>query len=89
MDTVIELARMILKRWHIDPRNIIGHFDIHPAGKQDPSGYFNWTMLYNELGYFTDIWPTNLSNADQKVVLINATNYDPTKLLEVQTGLRK
>ncbi len=48
------LLKDIVKRYHIEPRYIVGHSDIAPLRKQDPGPMFPWKRLADEgLG----IWP--------------------------------
>jgi N-acetylmuramoyl-L-alanine amidase len=45
MDAVADLARAILARHPIPPRNVIGHSDIAPNRKLDPGERFDWQGL--------------------------------------------
>jgi N-acetylmuramoyl-L-alanine amidase len=45
MEAVLELARAIIARHAIPPRNIIGHSDIAPMRKIDPGELFDWEWL--------------------------------------------
>jgi len=45
MDALIELARGIVGRHPIPPRNIVGHSDVAPGRKQDPGELFDWKRL--------------------------------------------
>ncbi len=54
METLLPLAKQILSRHPIPPRNIVGHSDIAPTRKQDPGELFNWAELADQgIG----IWP--------------------------------
>lgn len=89
MDGVINLSRLLISRWHIDPKNIVGHFDIHPTGKNDPSGYFDWKYYYTQLGYYTNIWPSSLTSEQQRFVLMSPSKYDSEQLTSIQQRLRQ
>ncbi|HEY4545811.1 MAG TPA: N-acetylmuramoyl-L-alanine amidase [Pedomonas sp.] len=54
MDALIELARGIVGRHPIPPRNIVGHSDVAPGRKQDPGELFDWRRLA-EAGL--GLWP--------------------------------
>ena len=45
MDAVIELARAVVARHHIAPRNVVAHSDIAPTRRQDPGELFDWARL--------------------------------------------
>jgi N-acetylmuramoyl-L-alanine amidase len=45
MDALVELARGILGRHPIAPRNVVGHSDVAPARKTDPGELFAWRDL--------------------------------------------
>lgn len=45
MEALIELARGIVGRHPIPPRNIVGHSDVAPTRKQDPGELFDWKRL--------------------------------------------
>jgi len=42
---VIKLAKEIIERHDIQPRNIVGHSDIAPDRKEDPGEHFPWAGL--------------------------------------------
>lgn len=48
------LARTILKRHPIPPRNVVGHSDVAPARKQDPGELFDWQRLAR---WGIGLWP--------------------------------
>jgi N-acetylmuramoyl-L-alanine amidase len=45
MESLIILCKEIVSRHQIPAYNIVGHSDIAPSRKVDPSHYFNWQML--------------------------------------------
>jgi N-acetylmuramoyl-L-alanine amidase len=45
MDTLLELASGIVKRWEIKPEDVLAHSDIAPARKRDPGQRFDWAQL--------------------------------------------
>jgi N-acetylmuramoyl-L-alanine amidase len=45
MASLIELARDILGRHPIPPRNVVGHSDVAPRRKMDPGELFDWRRL--------------------------------------------
>lgn len=54
IQTFIELAKQILKRYNIEDESVIGHADVSPQRKVDPGPLFPWKQLADrEIG----IWP--------------------------------
>ncbi|PKU22721.1 N-acetylmuramoyl-L-alanine amidase [Telmatospirillum siberiense] len=54
MTALIRLARDILGRHPIPPRNVVGHADVAPRRKEDPGELFDWRRLAAEgIG----LWP--------------------------------
>ena len=45
MDALLDLARAIVARHPIDPRNVVAHADIAPTRRQDPGELFDWASL--------------------------------------------
>ncbi len=45
IDALLDLARAIVARHPIDPRNVVAHSDIAPTRRQDPGELFDWASL--------------------------------------------
>ena len=45
MAALVDLARAIVARHTIDPRNVVAHSDIAPTRRQDPGELFDWARL--------------------------------------------
>jgi N-acetylmuramoyl-L-alanine amidase len=45
MDVLIPLLSGIVRRYGIEPANVVGHSDVAPARKQDPGELFDWARL--------------------------------------------
>ena len=45
MDALLDLARAVVARHPIDPRNVVAHADIAPMRRQDPGELFDWARL--------------------------------------------
>ena len=54
MDTLLDLARAVVARHPIDPRNVVAHADIAPTRRQDPGELFDWARL---AGAGIGLWP--------------------------------
>jgi N-acetylmuramoyl-L-alanine amidase len=57
IDALIELARDIVARHPIPPRNVVGHSDIAPSRKTDPGERFPWRQLAIA---GVGLWPDNV-----------------------------
>lgn len=55
MEAFVVLARQILARHPIPPRNVVGHSDVAPSRKTDPGELFDWERLAR-LGI--GLWPS-------------------------------
>jgi len=55
MTALIELAKEILVRHAIEPRNVVGHADVAPQRKSDPGELFDWQRL---AAAGIGLWPT-------------------------------
>jgi N-acetylmuramoyl-L-alanine amidase len=47
IESVIELATVIIERYQIQATNVIGHSDVAPGRKVDPGPLFPWKKLYD------------------------------------------
>ena len=88
MSAVVDLARSVLARYPIPPRNVVGHSDVAPTRKQDPGELFDWPRLARHgLG----VWPREVAepgvtpDLDWFLTRLERAGYcsnvDPTALL--------
>jgi N-acetylmuramoyl-L-alanine amidase len=54
IDALLMLLEDLTRRFNISPTQILGHADVDPTRKQDPSGHFPWKLLA-ERGF--GLWP--------------------------------
>ena len=79
IEAVAALARRVLERHPIPPRNVVGHSDVAPDRKQDPGELFPWRALAREgIG----IWP-----ADDDADALDAGPADPAALDAALDGI--
>ena len=51
INSILELTKFLIKKYKIQPKNILGHSDIAPHRKKDPGEKFPWKYLYqNKIG---------------------------------------
>lgn len=60
--SLLYLLKLLMEKYSIPKRNILGHSDIAPMRKNDPGVYFNWDLINKKLcseEYFVEkkIWP--------------------------------
>jgi len=48
VEAVVKLSADIVKRYNIEPRNVIAHADLAPGRKEDPGPLFFWSRLAKE-----------------------------------------
>ena len=61
MENLIALARDLIARHPIPPRNVVGHSDIAPSRKQDPGELFDWRRL---AAAGVGLWPEPATKVD-------------------------
>lgn len=61
MNSLLELLGRLKRAYNIPQANFVGHADIAPGRKVDPSRYFNWKLLAdNGYGYWYDTTSINV-----------------------------
>ena len=73
ISSLLKLSRFLIKRYKINPKNILGHSDIAPDRKKDPGEKFPWQYLsQNKVG----LWHTIKKNELIKNRQIKTTKID-------------
>jgi N-acetylmuramoyl-L-alanine amidase len=80
IDALLGLLAGIKQRHNIPTANFIGHADVAPGRKDDPSAFFPWaTLAQNGFGLWcTPPYPAAPANFDTSLAL-TALGYDPRK----------
>ncbi len=61
--SLVKLLKFLIKKFKIDPKNILGHSDISPERKKDPGEKFPWKFLARKkLSYWHKIGDINLKS---------------------------
>mgnify|MGYP003334197526 CR=1 FL=1 len=47
IQSLIKLSTILIKKYKINSKNILGHSDVAPERKKDPGEKFPWNKLYN------------------------------------------
>lgn len=78
IDSLLDLLADIRQRYHIPPANFIGHADVAPARKDDPSGFFPWQRLAAQgFGLWCDTTPPPAPIGFDLRAALAALGYDP------------
>lgn len=77
INSLINLCHKIIRKYNIDPRNVVAHSDIAPARKPDPGICFPWKKLAKE-GIGLWYQPRNAAKVAENdpLVLLNQIGYD-------------
>ncbi|MEB2775659.1 N-acetylmuramoyl-L-alanine amidase [Algoriphagus sp. D3-2-R+10] len=91
IESLLVLLKRLKWKYGIPTANFIGHSDIAPARKVDPSVYFPWKRLAEEgygLWYDEDVVFPILTFQDNSSISIESTDYIPEKRLDTVLALR-
>ena len=81
INSLLKLSKYLIKKYKIDPKNILGHSDIAPSRKKDPGEKFPWQYLAkNKISIWHNLKNKILkdnrgyevTNVNQKIFLNNA-----------------
>jgi len=63
ISSLLRLSKFLIRRYKIDPKNILGHSDIAPDRKKDPGEKFPWQYLAkNKISVWHDVKSKILKN---------------------------
>ena len=86
MTSLVVLAKGILSRWPIPPRNVVGHSDVAPRRKQDPGELFDWHYLSQQgIG----LWPKPGVAEGDPAALLAAYGYETEELSASLTAFQR
>ena len=80
INSLLKLTKHLIKKYKIDPKNILGHSDISPNRKKDPGENFPWKYFAkNKIGIWHNLEKKSLKNfrgnkidhLNQKILLNN------------------
>jgi len=81
MLALTNLAKSILMRHQIPPRNVVGHSDVAPRRKRDPGERFDWRHLAAAgVGLWVDQAPSLPASEDQVRAMLAAFGYEVADL---------
>ena len=77
--SILKLTKFLIKKYKIQPQNILGHSDIAPYRKKDPGEKFPWKYLYrNKIG----IWHSLNQNKLLKLRGLKTNKIEKKKIYE-------
>jgi N-acetylmuramoyl-L-alanine amidase len=69
INSVYQLSKLLIKKYNIKNKNILGHSDIAPERKKDPGEKFPWKFLSKKkIGYWHDLNQRVLSKSRYLVI---------------------
>ena len=67
--SIKKILKLLIKKYRINIKNILGHSDIAPSRKKDPGEYFPWHFLYKKnIG----IWHKYKKNKEDKFKILKS-----------------
>ena len=76
INSLTKLIKMLIKKYKIKKKNLLGHSDISPDRKKDPGEKFPWEKLYKKkLGIWHDLSIKKLNYLRQKSVSRKENNF--------------
>ena len=74
--SLIKISKLLIKKYKIDKKNILGHSDIAPLRKIDPGEKFPWKFLYeNQIGIWHKMKQTKIKIYRNKFLDLNLKNF--------------
>ena len=90
MAALIALAREILNRHPIPPRNVVGHSDVAPRRKTDPGELFDWKRLAAEgIGLWPDDETSFDADPDEIPSMLREFGYDASDFAVALMAFRR
>ena len=75
IDSLIKLSRILIKKYKIKKKYILGHSDIAPDRKIDPGEKFPWKILYkNKIGIWHNLKKVKLSSTRGEAISVRKVN---------------
>ena len=78
---LLRLCKYLMKKYHINKENVLGHSDIAPSRKADPGACFPWQYLAQHgIGVWYDLRDCQQVKETDEKKLLSAIGYDITDL---------
>tara|TARA_B100001173_G_scaffold304736_1_gene309174 strand:+ start:511 stop:1254 length:744 start_codon:yes stop_codon:yes gene_type:complete len=75
INSLVKISNILIKKYKINKRNILGHSDIAPERKKDPGEKFPWNFLYqNKIGIWHNLKSVKLKFLRNKTLLKKEIN---------------
>ena len=98
INSLLKLSKYLIKKYKIDPKNILGHSDIAPSRKKDPGEKFPWQYLAkNKISIWHNIKDkilknnrgTKIENVGQKNFIKNLFKIGYSKTVSTNISISK
>ena len=76
INSLISLLKILMKKYKINPKNILGHSDIAPDRKKDPGEKFPWKILAKKK---ISIWHNNNEKFLKKIRKVKCNKFESRK----------
>ena len=74
--SLIKITKIIIKKYKINKKNILGHSDVAPLRKIDPGEKFPWKFLYkNKIGIWHNLNSKKTKTLRNKVLHVNSNKF--------------
>lgn len=83
-----ELTKYLMDEYNIKQHRVVGHADIAPDRKSDPSGYFDWEKFYERVGIFQGLFKSGLTPQEQHKVLLEYGSRSENQVAKLQRDLK-
>jgi len=75
IDSLIKLSRILINKYKIKKKYILGHSDVAPDRKIDPGEKFPWKILYkNKIGIWHNLKKVKLSSTRGEAISVRKVN---------------
>ena len=88
INSLITFLKILIKKYKINPKNILGHSDVAPERKKDPGEKFPWKILASKQ---ISIWHDHNEKFLKKIRKVKCNKFESKKFVEnlIKIGYQK